>query len=130
MNTFSDSVTTALRLISSFDPVLWTVVARSLAVSATACALAYVLGVVLGAWLAVARFAGRGVVLLVLNTLLAFLLSSWAWWCICFCREPGRWVFGLVVQFQGHGDGAVHFGGARGHRPHASGGGRRRKPIR
>lgn len=71
MNTFSDSLATALRLITSFDPVLWTVVVRSLAVSATACALAYVLGVVLGSWLAVARFAGRGVVLLVLNTLLA-----------------------------------------------------------
>jgi tungstate transport system permease protein len=71
MNTFSDSIATALQLISAFDPVLWTVVARSLAVSATACTLAYGVGVVFGAWLAVARFAWRGGVLLMLNTLLA-----------------------------------------------------------
>ncbi len=71
MNTFSDSVATAFQLISSFDPLLWSVVSRSLAVSATACALACSLGVVLGAWLAVAQFAGRGAVLMLLNTLLA-----------------------------------------------------------
>ena len=71
MNTFSDSIGTALTLIASWDPALWTVVRRSLAVSATACLLAYGLGVVLGAWLAVSRFAGRGAVLVGLNTLLA-----------------------------------------------------------
>lgn len=71
MNTFSDSAATALRLITQFDPVLLSIVARSLAVSATACAIAYGLGVVLGAWLGVARFAGRGAVLTVLNTMLA-----------------------------------------------------------
>ena len=71
MNTFSDSVLTALDLIVSLDPALWAVVGRSLAVSATACLMAYVLGVLLGAWLAVARFSARGAVLLVLNTLLA-----------------------------------------------------------
>ena len=71
MNTLYDSVGTALNLIFNWDPVLWSVVARSVAVSATACLLAYALGVVLGAWLAVARFAGRGAVLVILNTLLA-----------------------------------------------------------
>lgn len=71
MNTLYDSVTAALNLIVNWDPVLWSVVARSVAVSATACLLAYALGVVLGAWLAVARFAGRGAVLVILNTLLA-----------------------------------------------------------
>jgi tungstate transport system permease protein len=71
MNTFSDSAATAFRLITQFDPVLLSIVARSLAVSATACALAYGLGLVLGAWLGVARFAGRGAVLTVLNTMLA-----------------------------------------------------------
>ena len=71
MNTFADSVATAFQLITSLDPLLWSVVARSLAVSATACAMAYGLGVVLGAWLAVARFTGRGAVLWMLNTLLA-----------------------------------------------------------
>ena len=71
MNTFLDSASTALDLIVSLDPALWAVVWRSLAVSATACLLAYAIGVWLGAWLAVARFAGRGALLLVLNTLLA-----------------------------------------------------------
>ena len=71
MNTFSDSVTTALHLLFSFDPQLWVIVGRSLAVSVTACAIGYVLGVLLGAGLAVSRFRGRGAVLLVLNTLLA-----------------------------------------------------------
>lgn len=71
MNTLLDSVITALHLIWDLDSTLWSVVVRSVAVSATACLLAYALGVALGAWLAVARFAGRGVVLLILNTLLA-----------------------------------------------------------
>jgi tungstate transport system permease protein len=71
MSTFTDSATTALALITSFDPGLWTVVGRSLGVSATACALACGLGLAAGAWLAVARFAGRDAALTVLNTLLA-----------------------------------------------------------
>jgi tungstate transport system permease protein len=71
MNTLYDSAITALNLIFNWDPLLWSVVMRSVAVSATACLLAYAVGVVLGAWLAVARFAWRGAVLLILNTLLA-----------------------------------------------------------
>jgi tungstate transport system permease protein len=71
MNTFSDSVHSALGLVVSWDPVLWGVVGRSLAVSATACALACALGLTLGAWLGVARFRGRGVVVTLLNTSLA-----------------------------------------------------------
>ena len=71
MNTFSDSAGTALQLILSGDAGLWAIVLRSLAVSATACLLACSLGLVLGAWLGVSRFAGRGVVLTLLNTFLA-----------------------------------------------------------
>ncbi len=71
MNTFTDSVSTALHLLTSLDPQLWVIVGRSLAVSATACAIGYGLGVLLGAALAVRRFRGRGAVLVVLNTLLA-----------------------------------------------------------
>ena len=71
MNTFSDSAVTAVELILSGDASLWAIVTRSLAVSATACLLACVLGLLLGAWLAVARFAGRSVVLTLLNTFLA-----------------------------------------------------------
>ena len=71
MGGFSDSFSSALQLLTSGDPVMWSIVRRSLAVSATACALALGLGVVLGGWLAVSRFSGRAVVLAALNTLLA-----------------------------------------------------------
>ena len=71
MNTFPDSVSTAFSLIASFDPLLGGIVLRSLAVSACACLIACSVGLVLGAWLGVARFRGRGMVLTLLNTLLA-----------------------------------------------------------
>ncbi|QDL36990.1 ABC transporter permease [Rhodoferax sediminis] len=71
MPSFTDSVVTALLLISNFDHGLLTIVSRSLAVSGSACVLASGLGLLLGAWLGVARFAGRGAILTVLNTLLA-----------------------------------------------------------
>jgi tungstate transport system permease protein len=71
MATLSESATTALQLVASCDPTLLSIVWRSLAVSATACVLACSIGIVVGAWLGVARFAGRGAVLTVLNTFLA-----------------------------------------------------------
>ncbi len=71
MSTFAQSAATALQLISTFDPALWTIVARSLAVSGSACVLASGAGLVLGAWLGVARFSARDAVLALLNTLLA-----------------------------------------------------------
>jgi tungstate transport system permease protein len=71
MSTFTDSAVTALQLVTTFDPALWTIVARSLAVSGVASVIACAIGLVAGAWLAVARFAGRDAVLTVMNTLLA-----------------------------------------------------------
>jgi tungstate transport system permease protein len=71
MNTFSDSAVTALHLITSLDPGLWTIAGRSLGVSATACFLGCVAGIALGAFLGVSKFAGRAAVLTVLNTFLA-----------------------------------------------------------
>jgi len=71
MNSFSDSAWSALELLFHFDPVLWSIVGRSLWVSLLACSMACSVGVVLGAWLGVARFAGRDALLTVLNTLLA-----------------------------------------------------------
>ena len=70
MNTFSDSAVTALHLITSLDPGLWTIAGRSLGVSATACFLGCLAGIALGAFLGVSKFAGRSVVLTVLNTFL------------------------------------------------------------
>lgn len=71
MNTFTDSAATTLALVAGLDPVLLSIVARSLFVSTAACAIACVIGVPLGAWLGVTRFAGRGAVMTVLNTFLA-----------------------------------------------------------
>jgi tungstate transport system permease protein len=71
LNTFSDALLSALQLIAGMDPGLLTVVGRSLAVSGLATLIACALGLAAGAWLAVARFAGRGAVLTLLNTLLA-----------------------------------------------------------
>ena len=58
-------------MVAGRDPQLMAIVSRSVSVSATACALACGLGLLLGGWLAVARFPGRGALLAVLNTLLA-----------------------------------------------------------
>lgn len=71
MSTFSDSVLTALDLLISLEPTLLAIVSRSLAVSASACLLACLAGLVLGAWLGVARFRGRDALLTLLNTFLA-----------------------------------------------------------
>jgi tungstate transport system permease protein len=71
MNTFTDSAATAISLITSLDPMLAGIVVRSLAVSASACLIASCLGLLLGAWLGVSRFKGRGAVLALLNTALA-----------------------------------------------------------
>ncbi len=71
MTTFSDTALTSLQLLTQLDPVLWSIVARSLWVSVLATVLACSFGLVLGAWLGVSRFAGRDALLTVLNTLLA-----------------------------------------------------------
>jgi len=71
MNTWSDSLRTALELVLSGDAALWAIVGRSLGVSATATVIGCAVGLCLGAWLGVSRFAGRGAVLTVFNTLLA-----------------------------------------------------------
>ncbi|MBC5766864.1 ABC transporter permease [Ramlibacter albus] len=71
MNTFAESAATALQLVMGADPTLYSIVGRSLAVSGLACLIACTAGLGLGAWVATSRFAGRGALLTVLNTLLA-----------------------------------------------------------
>ena len=71
MNSISQSFSTAFSLIASGDGALWSIVVRSLWVSGVATVLASGLGILLGAWLSVARFQGRGLVLALLNTMLA-----------------------------------------------------------
>jgi tungstate transport system permease protein len=71
MSTFQESLARALQLVAGGDPALFAIVGRSLAVSGLACLFACVLGLLLGGWLGVARFPGRGAVITVLNTFLA-----------------------------------------------------------
>jgi len=71
MSSLFESAASAVQLLVGFDAALWSIVGRSLWVSTLSTALACVIGIVLGAWLGVARFVGRDAVLTVLNTLLA-----------------------------------------------------------
>ena len=71
MSAFSESGRLALQLISQADGALWPIVGLSLRVSATACGLGALMGLTLGAGLAVARFPGQAVLVGALNTLLA-----------------------------------------------------------
>jgi ABC-type tungstate transport system substrate-binding protein len=71
MNTVSDSLRLALHLIAQADAALWQIVALSLQVSATACLLGAVMGLTLGATLAVLPFPGRAALVWAVNTLLA-----------------------------------------------------------
>ena len=71
MNSFGASALAALNLITGADPVLWRTVALSLSVSGSACGLGALIGLPLGAWLAVARFPGHRLAVLGINTLLA-----------------------------------------------------------
>jgi tungstate transport system permease protein len=67
----ADSLSAALALIANGDAALWAIIGRSLAVSGTATLIGFSLGAALGAWLAVSRFRGRGLVLVGMNALLA-----------------------------------------------------------
>jgi len=70
MPTFSDSILTALGLILSADGDLLEIVALSLRVSLTAVMLATLIGLPLGAALAVYRFPGRGALVVLVNALM------------------------------------------------------------
>jgi tungstate transport system permease protein len=71
VNTLSDSLRAALELLVQMDTALLAIVVRSLTVSGLATLLAFAFGAVFGAWLGVARFRGRGALLVLFNTLLA-----------------------------------------------------------
>ncbi len=71
MSTLNDSLLLAAQLVWQGDGELWRIVALSLRVSVAACVVGGVLGLALGAWLAVSRFPGWAAVIWLLNTLLA-----------------------------------------------------------
>ncbi len=67
----ADSLALALQLITQADAQLLGIVALSLRVSLSACAVGALAGLALGAWLAVARFPGHQLLVWAVNTLLA-----------------------------------------------------------
>lgn len=67
MNTFSDSFSTALTLLTQADAYLYGIVALSLRVSLTAVLLASLIALPLGALLAVADFPGRKSLTIMIN---------------------------------------------------------------
>jgi tungstate transport system ATP-binding protein len=71
VSTLTESLGLAVQLVAAADPALLQIAGLSLRVSATACLLGAGFGLLLGAWLAVARFPGAGVLVWGVNTLLA-----------------------------------------------------------
>jgi tungstate transport system permease protein len=65
------SLSQALVLFENADTALWPIVVLSLQVSASACLIGALLGLAAGAWLAWVRFPGQGLLVGLLNTLLA-----------------------------------------------------------
>ncbi len=70
MQEFAYAFSQSLGLILSGDPDLWAIVLLSLRVSLTAVIIAAIIGMPLGAALAVARFRGRQAVIVVINALM------------------------------------------------------------
>jgi tungstate transport system permease protein len=72
MHDFVQAFITAIDLVGSFDPEMVGIVALSLSVSLSASAIAMAVGAPLGGVLAVSRFRGRRVVIVLANALLGF----------------------------------------------------------
>ncbi len=70
MQDFAESFAIAFSLVASFDPDLIEIVALSLRVSLSAVVMAIVIGLPLGATLAITRFPGRGAVIVLVNALM------------------------------------------------------------
>ena len=70
MNDFTQSVGAALSLIVHADPELLGIVTLSLRVSLTASLVALLVGAPIGAWLAIVRFRGLQVIIVLTNALL------------------------------------------------------------
>ena len=70
MQSFAEAFQLAFALVFSGDADLIEIVGLSLRVSLTAIFLACLIGLPLGAWLAISRFRGRGAVLVLINALM------------------------------------------------------------
>jgi len=67
MNTIAESFSVALAMVTQFDPRVTAIVALSLAVSLTSTLCSAVIGLPLGAAVAIGRFPGRNAVVVALN---------------------------------------------------------------
>jgi tungstate transport system permease protein len=72
MGIYVSAVTDAFNLLTHWNPVVWQVITLSLIVSGAAIAIATVIGVPLGYLLGMSRFAGRGVIIVLVNTAMGF----------------------------------------------------------
>lgn len=70
MSDILEGLLAAVRLLVTFDPELYEITARSLAISLSAIAIAAAIGLPLGAYLAVSRFRSRRAVIAILNALM------------------------------------------------------------
>ena len=70
MESFSEAFASALQLILSADPTLWGIVGLSLQVSLTAVFFAALVGIPLGALLAIKKFWGQPVLIVLVNALM------------------------------------------------------------
>jgi tungstate transport system permease protein len=70
MESFSEAFASALQLILSADPTLWGIVGLSLQVSLTAVFFAALVGIPMGALLAIKKFWGRPVLIVLVNALM------------------------------------------------------------
>src|SRR3954462_10410720 len=70
MNDFTRSIAAALSLIGEADPELLGIVGLSMRVSVTASVIALLIGAPFGAWLAIAKFRGREVIIVLTNAFL------------------------------------------------------------
>jgi tungstate transport system permease protein len=70
VNEVPEAFASAFNLVTSGDPELARIVFLSLRVTLSALAIAALIGLPLGAFLAIARFPGRGVIVVILNALM------------------------------------------------------------
>jgi tungstate transport system permease protein len=72
MQIYFTALSDAFRLLTSASPVVWQVIILSLVVSGSAICIATLIGVPAGYSLGISRFAGRGVLILLVNTAMGF----------------------------------------------------------
>ena len=72
MDVYVQAITQAFQLLTSGDQVVWPVISLSLRVSGAAVLVAAAVGIPLGYLLGISRYAGRGILLVFVNTAMGF----------------------------------------------------------